>query len=74
MIEPNLATMLVYILSDLAVSRDDLRAMLAHAVHDSFNAISIDSDTSTSDTVVLVSSGRIPCRNHRAFSRALRCV
>jgi glutamate N-acetyltransferase/amino-acid N-acetyltransferase len=71
MIEPNLATMLVYILSDLAVSRDDLRAMLAHAVHDSFNAISIDSDTSTSDTVVLVSSGRIPCRNHRAFSRAL---
>ncbi len=59
MIEPNLATMLVYVLTDLAVPRDTLRAMLARAVDDSFNTISIDSDTSTSDTVVLVSSGKI---------------
>lgn len=61
MIEPNMATMLVYILTDLAVPRDTLRALLTKAVDASFNRISIDSDTSTSDTVVLVSSGAVPC-------------
>ncbi|WP_043584791.1 bifunctional ornithine acetyltransferase/N-acetylglutamate synthase [Geminisphaera colitermitum] len=57
MIEPNMATMLVYILTDIAVPRDELRAMLQRAVNVSFNRMSVDSDTSTSDTVVLVSSG-----------------
>jgi glutamate N-acetyltransferase/amino-acid N-acetyltransferase len=51
MIEPNLATMLVYILTDLAVPRGELRPILARAIDASFNAISVDSDTSTSDTV-----------------------
>ena len=74
MIEPNLATMLVYILTDLAVPRDDLRALLAEAVQDTFNAISVDSDTSTSDTVVVVSSGRVACRDRAEFARALRTV
>ena len=74
MIEPNLATMLVYILTDLAVPRDMLRAMLARAVRDTFNAISVDSDQSTSDTVVLLSSGRVPCADGEAFARALRAV
>ncbi|MDR2845272.1 MAG: bifunctional ornithine acetyltransferase/N-acetylglutamate synthase, partial [Puniceicoccales bacterium] len=60
MIEPNLATMLVYILTDIAVPRALLREMLVRAVNPSFNAISIDSDMSTSDTVVLVSSGKVP--------------
>jgi glutamate N-acetyltransferase/amino-acid N-acetyltransferase len=59
MIEPNLATMLVYILTDLAVPRAALRAVLERAVATSFNTISVDSDTSTSDTVALLSSGRI---------------
>ena len=57
MIEPNLATMLVYLLTDAAVGRAELRAALAEAVDLSFNAISVDSDTSTSDTVVALSSG-----------------
>lgn len=74
MIEPNLATMLIFILTDLAVPRGDLRAMLARAVDASFNAISVDSDTSTSDTVVLVSSGRVPCPDFGAFERALHTV
>ncbi|HUR56771.1 MAG TPA: bifunctional ornithine acetyltransferase/N-acetylglutamate synthase, partial [Opitutaceae bacterium] len=55
MIEPNLATMLVYLLTDVAIERRELRAMLARGVDASFNAISIDSDTSTSDTVALLS-------------------
>ena len=60
MIEPNLATMLVYLLTDVAVPRDALRAALPAAVDGSFNAMSIDSDTSTSDTVVCVSSNEVP--------------
>lgn len=58
MIEPNLATMLVYLLTDLDVPRAALRAALDEAVEGSFNCITVDSDTSTSDTVVLLSSRR----------------
>ena len=74
MIEPNLATMLVYVLTDLAVPRDALRAMLSRVAGETFNRISIDSDTSTSDTVVAVSSGRVPCADLAAFEAALRGV
>jgi glutamate N-acetyltransferase/amino-acid N-acetyltransferase len=45
--------------------------MLREAVEASFNAMSIDSDTSTSDTVVALSSGRVPCPDASAFRRAL---
>jgi glutamate N-acetyltransferase/amino-acid N-acetyltransferase len=74
MIEPNMATMLVYILTDLAVPRDTLRAILARAVDRSFNRMSIDSDTSTSDTVVALSSGVVPCADFAAFEKALTQV
>ena len=74
MIEPNLATMLVYLLTDLAVPRAQLRELLARAADASFNAISVDSDTSTSDTVALVSSGRVPCPDLAEFERALQTV
>lgn len=71
MIEPNLATMLVFLLTDLDVPRDALRAALAEATSQSFNLISVDSDTSTSDTVALVSSSKVPCPDVRAFTDAL---
>jgi glutamate N-acetyltransferase/amino-acid N-acetyltransferase len=71
MIEPNMATMLVYLLTDLAVPRNELRRILSAAVEPTFNSISIDSDTSTSDTVALVSSGRVPCPDIPGFERAL---
>ncbi len=73
MIEPNLATMLVYILTDLDVPREPLRTMLQGAVDASFNRISIDSDTSTSDTVVAVSSAAVPLGEAAlgAFEKAL---
>lgn len=74
MIEPNLATMLVYILTDLAITRDRLRALLRDAMEVSFNRISVDSDTSTSDTVVAISSGQIPCPDEAAFAEALTAV
>ncbi len=74
MIEPNLATMLVYILTDIAVPRAELRAMLTRVVDGSFNTISIDSDTSTSDTVVALSSGRVAGVDLAAFEQALQQV
>jgi len=74
MVEPNLATMLVYLLTDLRVSREELRAALAESVEASFNLISVDSDTSTSDTVVLLSSGRRAGVEPGRFREALRAV
>ena len=74
MIQPNMATMLVYLLTDLAVPRATLRRLLPAAVDASFNAISIDSDTSTSDTVALLSSGAVPCADEDVFARALSTV
>ena len=74
MIEPNMATMLVYLLTDLAVPRAELRRILKAAVEPSFNSISVDSDTSTSDTVALVSTGRAPCPDIGAFESALARV
>ena len=74
MIEPNLATMLVYLFTDLAVPRAALRTILARAVDPSFNAISVDSDTSTSDTVIVLSSGRVPCADLAAFEAGLTTV
>ena len=70
MIEPNLATMLVYLLTDCDVPREALREALRDAVTPTFNAMSIDTDTSTSDTVAIVSSRRVPC-DLQAFREAL---
>jgi glutamate N-acetyltransferase/amino-acid N-acetyltransferase len=58
----------------LAVPRDTLRAVLKRAVDVSFNRISGDSDTSTSDTVALVSSSQVPCADLAAFEAALTQV
>jgi len=74
MVEPNLATMLVYLVTDAAVGREALRAALAEAVEPSFNAISIDSDTSTSDTVALLATGAAGPVEPGAFRAALRQV
>lgn len=60
MIEPNMATMLAFLLTDIAIPKGELRKMLQVAVKASFNCISIDSDESTSDTVVFISSEKVP--------------
>jgi glutamate N-acetyltransferase / amino-acid N-acetyltransferase len=57
MIHPQLATMLVYLLTDVAASPAALKVALRKACDDSFNVISIDGDTSTNDTVLLLASG-----------------
>ena len=58
MIAPDMATMLGFIATDAALSRDVLAALLAEATKHSFNAITVDSDTSTNDSVYLMASGQ----------------
>ncbi len=57
MIAPDMATMLAFLFTDAAIEPAALHAVLAPLVEDSFNAITIDSDTSTSDTVLLFATG-----------------
>jgi glutamate N-acetyltransferase/amino-acid N-acetyltransferase len=57
MIKPNMATMLAFVLTDAAVPVDLLREMLAEAGSRSFNRITIDGDTSTNDSLLLLASG-----------------
>jgi glutamate N-acetyltransferase/amino-acid N-acetyltransferase len=54
---PPHATMLVYLFTDIEASAEDLRSALGTAVEPTFNSISIDGDTSTNDTVLLLASG-----------------
>jgi glutamate N-acetyltransferase/amino-acid N-acetyltransferase len=58
MIEPNMATMLGIIATDAAIGEDALRYMAPHVADRSFNAITVDGDTSTNDTLLIVASGR----------------
>jgi len=57
MIHPNVATMLVYLFTDVEASSRELQGLLRAACDDSFNCISVDGDTSTNDTVLLLASG-----------------
>ena len=57
MIEPNMATLLVYLMTDAELPRAAVRPMLRRVVDRTFNCTSIDTDTSTSDTVVLMANG-----------------
>ncbi|MFP4483474.1 MAG: bifunctional ornithine acetyltransferase/N-acetylglutamate synthase [Spirochaetaceae bacterium] len=74
MVEPNLATMLAFITTDLDVERNALREDLAAVVAETFNTISIDGDQSTSDTVLAWSSRRKTAVPRERFREALRQV
>ncbi|MEE4345581.1 MAG: bifunctional glutamate N-acetyltransferase/amino-acid acetyltransferase ArgJ [Paracoccaceae bacterium] len=77
MIAPDMATMLVYIFTDAAVERVDLQAMLSALTDVTFNCITVDSDTSTSDTLLLAATGASGAKVSRetdAFREALHGV
>jgi len=57
MIEPNMATMLVYLMTDAELPKAVMKPILKRVVDRTFNSMSIDTDTSTSDTVVLMANG-----------------
>ncbi len=79
MIHPNMATMLVYIFTDLDAGPEELQPALKTAVEPTFNAISVDGDTSTNDTVLLLASGASGVQLGasgvaKKFAEALRAV
>ncbi len=57
MIHPNMATMLAFITTDLDISKNDLNEILIASLQDSFNAISVDGQTSTNDSFFLIANG-----------------
>ncbi len=60
MIAPDMATMLSFIATDAAISAEALQQLLSEGVGASFNAVTVDSDTSTSDTVLAFATGKAP--------------
>jgi glutamate N-acetyltransferase/amino-acid N-acetyltransferase len=81
MIHPQLATMLVYLFTDVAATPRELHAFLREACGDSLNCMSVDGDTSTNDTVLLLASGATGVRmgkkevqTRKKFSAVLTAV
>lgn len=73
MIMPNMATMLAYILTDAVMDAGSLKKTLAAAADDSFNALTVDGDTSTSDSIIMMAGGDSGIRpgRSRAFNDAV---
>ncbi len=57
MIHPNMCTMLAFLTTDLAISKELLQEALSEDIKDTYNMISVDGDTSTNDTVLLFANG-----------------
>ena len=79
MIQPNMATMLGFIATDAAVGHDTLEDMVRFVADRSFNAVTVDGDTSTNDSFVLVATGRagnprIVGEGTAEFTRLAECV
>ena len=74
MIHPQMATMLVYLLTDIAASPRELQKLLKAASDDTFNCLSIDGDTSTNDTALLLASGQSGLGVTKQFVTALHQV
>lgn len=71
MIDPAMATMLCFITTDAKASKDEMQEVLEEVVKTTFNAISVDGDTSTNDTVFVLANGRSGVYEREAFKEAL---
>ena len=76
MIAPDMATMLVYIFTDAKISQPDLQALLGDLTDQTFNCITVDSDTSTSDALICAATGAsgVDVTDSREFAEALKEV
>lgn len=81
MIHPNMATMLIFLTSDVSISPEMLQKAVSGDVRDSFNMVSVDGDTSTNDTFAVLANGlagnepiTAPGADFDAFCAALRAV
>jgi glutamate N-acetyltransferase/amino-acid N-acetyltransferase len=70
MIAPDMATMLSFVFTDAPIAAEALQTMLAKSVQGSFNAITVDSDTSTSDTLLLFATGAAKKRGAPKIEKA----
>ena len=61
MIHPNMATMLCFIITDAEIGHEALQKLLGKGISDSFNMISVDGDTSTNDSVIVLANGASGC-------------
>ena len=74
MINPAMATMLCFITTDAAVDAATMQLILDEATPTTFNAASVDGDTSTNDTVMLLANGKSGAFDHGAFKEALHAI
>ena len=76
MIAPDMATMLVYIFTDAKLAQSELQSLLSRLCDETFNCITVDSDTSTSDSLMLAATGAsgIDVSGDASFAEALRGV
>ncbi len=73
MIAPDMATMLVYIFTDAQIEQEALQALVSAANEETFNSITVDSDTSTSDSLIVAATGTsgVSVDDHEGFAYAL---
>jgi len=74
MINPAMATMLCFITTDALIPKDDMDELLKDSVENSFNRVSVDGDTSTNDTVMLLANGKSGVYNKEAFREAINKI
>jgi glutamate N-acetyltransferase/amino-acid N-acetyltransferase len=76
MVAPDMATMLVYIFTDARIGQDQLQTLLRALTDQTFNCITVDSDTSTSDTLLCAATGAsgVDVTNSAGFTKALHDV
>ncbi len=76
MIAPDMATMLVYIFTDALIDQDTLQALVSHSNEKTFNSITVDSDKSTSDSLIVAATGAsgVSVAAHDGFAKALHAV
>jgi len=71
MINPSMATMLCFIITDADIPKSDMDTLLVAGTEHSFNRISVDGDTSTNDTVMLLSNRQSKAYHKKAFAEVL---
>ena len=71
MIEPNMATLITMLFTDAAIEPNELDAMFRRVIDKTFNCVSVDTDTSTSDTAIVLASGAAGTVDHAALEGAL---
>ena len=71
MIEPNMATLITMMFTDAEINKTSLDQIFRHVIDKTFNCVSVDTDTSTSDTAIVLASGKAGAVDAKSFESAL---